>query len=460
MPRLFKKFQFNKNKNWIIFYLALLFVLVSVFLLEFRIVGQSVYGDARYYMAFTRSIYFSQILDISDEMAHVWSPESNNLPASFTPVPDLQKIAKVITHNFSLGISIIWIPIYFIADVLVIIFSKLDPNIIRNGYSDIYQIVLGIGNIFFVVSGLFLLSKILLKFFSKEITSLSIMLILFSTNLFYYSAIDVVNTHPFSFFGTSLLIYLYFKYKENKRFKIIFTQGVILGLMTANRMQDGILILIPILTILSGIKFKKIKKEKEIIKILILGLGGIIGYLPQLILLFLGQNRILLIPHLAKAESDFMPFRHVLDILFNQKLGIFFYMPILFASVFGLFLFRKNNKTLGTVFILIFMLVFILISSYDGWNVAGYTARYFISVFPILIFGIAEVVNRIKKRYSNLFLYSLIAIFILHQELSILSFKLFLQDSTFVGSELSSSGQLKIQILEIISKYLQFLLLW
>lgn len=455
MLRIFEKSKFKKNKNWTIFYLALLFVLVSVFLLEFRIVGQSVYGDARYYMAFTRSIYFSQNLDISDEMAHVWSPESNNFPASFTPVPHLQKIAKITTHNFSLGISIIWIPNYFVADVLVIIFSKFDSSIVRNGYSDIYQIVLGIGNISFVVGGLIMLSNILTKFYSKFITALSIILILFSTNLFYYSAIDVVNTHPFSFFGTSVLLFLLFKYKENKKLKLLFTQGLVLGLLTANRMQDGILILIPLLTILSGIKFKKIRKEKEIIKILILGLGGIIGYLPQLILLFLGQNRILLIPHLAKAENDFMPFRHLLDILFDQKLGVFFYMPILFASFFGLFLFRKNNKTLGTVFIIIFILVFILISSYDGWSVAGYTVRYFISVFPILIFGLAQCISLIRKRYSKLFLYLLIGIFILHQGLSIISFKLFWQDPTFVGPELSSSGQLKNQIIEIISRYLQ-----
>ncbi len=443
----------KKNQNWIIFHLILTSVLLIVFLLEFKIVGQSVYGDSRYYMAFTRSIYFSQNVDITDEMAHYWSPQNNNLPAGFDPVPELKNAIKITTHNFSLGISVIWLPIYLIADFLVIIFSRFDSGIVRNGYSDIYQLVLGVGNISFVVGGLIFLSNILTKFYSKFISALSIILILFSTNLFYYSSIDAVNTHPFSFFGTSVLLFLLFKYKENKKLKYLFVQGLVLGLLTANRMQDGILILVPLLTFLSGIKMKKIKKEKEIIKIFIIGLGGAIGYLPQLILLFLGQNRILLIPHLAKAESDFMPFRHILNILFDQKLGVFFYMPILFASVFGLFLFRKNNKTLGTVFLTIFILVFILISSYDGWNVAGYTARYFISIFPILVFGLAQCISVIKKRYSNLFLYLVIGIFILHQGLSVISFKLFWQDPTFVGTELSNSGQLKIQIIEILSKY-------
>ncbi len=209
----------KKNYNWIFFYLILAFVLASIFLLEFKIVGQSVYGDSRYYMAFTRSIYFSQNIDITDEMAHYWSPETNNLPASSDPVQDLLKVIKVTTSNFSLGISVIWIPIYFFADILVIIISKFNPDIIRNGYSDIYQIVLGLGNISFVLVGLITLSNILSKFYEKKVVMLSILLLLFTTNLFYYSAIDAVNTHPFSFLGTSILLYLLFKYKEIKKKK-------------------------------------------------------------------------------------------------------------------------------------------------------------------------------------------------------------------------------------------------
>ncbi len=442
-------------KHWLLFHLIIAFILIFVFILEFKIVGQSVYGDARYYLSYTRSIYYSQNIDITDEMAHDWSPEGNNRPSNSNSVPELQKYIDVTTHNFSLGISIIWIPIYFVADILAIIFSKFDSSIIRNGYSDIYQIVLGIGNIFFVVSGLFLLSKILLKFFSKEITALSIILILFSTNLFYYSAIDVVNTHPFSFFGTSLLIYLYFKFKENKKFKIIFMQGIILGLMTASRMQDALLILIPILTIINNFNFKKFKLRKNYIKLFILAAGILISYLPQLLIMYLGQGKILLIPHLSKAENDFLPFSHFTDVLFDPKQGIAIYMPLMLISMLGLFMFRKKNKDIGFVFIMISLLVFLLISSYDGWNVAGYTARYFISIFPILIFGIAEIIIFVKKKYSSFLLYLLTGIFIVHQGLSIISFKLFWQDPTFVGDELSSSGQLKNQILEIISRYLQ-----
>ncbi len=446
----------KKNKNWIILYLILAFVLFSVFFLEFKIVGQSVYGDSRYYMAFTRSIYFSQNIDITDEMAHYWSPETNNIPAAFNPVPDLQRVIKVTTSNFSLGISIVWLPIYFLADILVIIISKFNPDIIRNGYSDIYQIVLGLGNISFVLGGLIILSNLLSKFYEKKVVMLSILSLLFTTNLFYYSAIDVVNTHPFSFFGTSILLYLYFKYKENKKNTYLFIQGIVFGLLVANRMQDGLLILIPLLTIFNQTKIKKIKINKEIIKIIVFGIGGMLGYLPQLILLFLGLGRIQFIPHLEKAGNDFMPFRHVIDIMIDPKLGVLLYMPSLVISVIGLFIFRNRNKKLGVLFLVSLFSVFVLISSYDGWNVAGYSARYFISIFPILIFGFAEIINLFYIKKSKVFLYMIILILILHQGISIFSFKLFLQDPTYVGSELSKSGKLKIKIIESVSQHFSY----
>lgn len=178
MPQLNKKTKNKWYRNiWVWFFLWISIILFSAFLLEFKLVGQAVYGDARYYMGFTRSLYFNQNVDISDEMYHYWSPESNNSPAGFESVPSWQKSIKDTTYNFSLGISVIWLPIYFLADMLVLILSKSGFYFVRNGYSDPYQIILGFGNIFFVLSGLIILSKLLLQYYSKRTVVISIILI-------------------------------------------------------------------------------------------------------------------------------------------------------------------------------------------------------------------------------------------------------------------------------------------
>src|SRR5690242_13769052 len=97
--------------RWLLLGITLL--LITSFLLEYKVVGQAVYGDGRYYFAITRSLYFSRNIDVSDEMAHHYSPDSNNTPAYFGHDPSFAEKTKVVTNSFSLGVSLIWLPFYF-----------------------------------------------------------------------------------------------------------------------------------------------------------------------------------------------------------------------------------------------------------------------------------------------------------------------------------------------------------
>ncbi len=124
-----------------VFLLSVFFILLSLFLFEYKIVGQAVYGDGRYYWAFTRSLYFSQNIDISDEMDHYYSPKNNNTATYFGHIPAQADKTKLITHSFSLGISLFWLPFYLIADIVVLIGQALGFPVVRNGYSDVYQII-------------------------------------------------------------------------------------------------------------------------------------------------------------------------------------------------------------------------------------------------------------------------------------------------------------------------------
>ena len=174
-------------------------------------------------------------------------------------------------------------------------------------------------------------------------------------------------------------------------------------------------------------------------------LGFVIGYLPQILLLSIGQGRLAILPHTDQGFS--LPY-HFLGILIDSKLGLIFYMPIFIVGVAGLFLFYKKQKILALIFSGTILIEFLLVASWDGWHQAAYTMRYFINLLPLISFGIAELVAALFKRYSTAFIYFLIAALVLHQFLMIIGFKLFLQDPTNVGSELSRSGKLKIEIMQ------------
>jgi len=438
-------------------FLGIFFVLFFLFLLEYRIVGQAVYGDGRYYWAFTRSIYFDQNIDISDEMAHLYSPESNNKPAKFGHVAEFAHKSKEISRGFSLGISLIWLPLYIVGDGATVVLQSIGIPVVRNGYSDPYQLTVGVGSILFVVSGLIVLSRALRRYFPQKVLIPTLLLVLFTTNLLYYSGLDVLNSHPFAFLLVSILIWSYTRFLEKKETKYLMVQALIVGLLMGNRTQDALFLIIPLLAPLIVFLNKFVNLFKNWLffskKYFIIFLFIFLGYLPQFLLLVISQKEFLLVPHLS--DKTFTLPIYLIGIFFSTKLGIFFYMPMLLVGIGGLLLLRKKLSSSRNLFLVVILLHFILISSWHGWPQAAYSMRYFISLLPLIAFGIAEVVDRLQKRYSLGLVYALVAIFILHQLVMIFNFKLFLQDSTNVGPELSRSGKLKIQIIQQLDKATQ-----
>jgi hypothetical protein len=415
-----------------------------MFLLEYRLVGQAVYGDGRYYWAFTRSLYFSQNIDISSEMVHFYSPESNNRQASFGTNPELAGKTKEITHSFSLGISVIWLPFYLLADAVVVLLSALGIHTVRNGYSDIYQIIVGFGNIVFIVLGNMVLFSLLRRFFTPKVVMTTIILGTFATHLFYYGGIDVNNSHPFSFFAVSSLLWFFFKFLKEGNTQWLFLQGVMVGLLAGNRTQDGLFLSIPLLAVFL---YQKKNQPFHLFfkKGIALFIGTIVGYLPQLLLLWAGQGELLLLPH---TNQKFTFPVYIFNLLLDPKLGLLLYVPLFVVGAVGLWWFRAKQQPAAIIFLVTVILHYLLIASWESWQQASYSMRYFISLLPLIFFGLASVTELLYKRFSAIFVYVLIVLFVVHQLLMIMTFKLFWQDPTNVGGELSRSGKLKTEILQ------------
>jgi hypothetical protein len=144
--------------------------LVGVFLLHYIIVGQAVYGDGIFYYAFTRSIYKDHDIQFKNELGHHYSHENNNraVEEPLGYVHDYTKTGYTV-NRYPIGAPIFWLPAFFLADTISHIAHFFNSSISTLGYSDIYQICVGISNILFVSIGLYILSFELKKYFSNSI---------------------------------------------------------------------------------------------------------------------------------------------------------------------------------------------------------------------------------------------------------------------------------------------------
>ena len=173
------------------FFLTTWLILFAAFLLHYLVVGQATYGDGRFYYSYARSLAVDGNRDIQDELGHVWSPSFNNSYKSDISLPKQPYPVQF------LGPSLIWVLPLSLVHQSLRLFNHFGANFSTTGYSDIYQMSLGLFST--------LLSSLALTFCLRSqkqpnLKTISVTLaFLLGTNLIYYLGLDTFNTH-FLFF--------------------------------------------------------------------------------------------------------------------------------------------------------------------------------------------------------------------------------------------------------------------
>lgn len=345
------------SKN-IIFFLAFLFA-GFVFLAHYWIVGSGVWGDGRYYYSYVRSLVIDGNLDFRNELA-------------FFSEPIRLTKTGIASNKYAVGPALFWLPFFGIAHLLIR----------GDGYSHLYQILVGLGGVVYGVVGLYLCFRVCQNWFGRKIALIAVFGIWLASNLFFYTAVDPINSHSVSFFVAALLIFLWQKFWSEKDIAHLVVLGILTGVLGAIRTQD----LIFVLPILVWVKNPFI-------------LGGLfLGFLPQLIVwqFLYGEIRS---PYLFSGEKFNWLNPQVFPVLFSQNNGLFVYSPILIFSLFGFYFFYKKNPFLSISAIILFLFQTYVVSSWHiWWGGAAYGGRMFISLMPFFIIGLASFINQLREK--------------------------------------------------------------
>lgn len=431
----------------VILWTTLFLLLSMLFLVRYHIVGQAIYGDGIYYWAYTRSLIIDHDLDLRNEGAHTYGPRTNN---SFSPGPqgsDTTDLSK--NKYYPLGPTLLWSPFFIVAHLLVLLAIATGAPVPTNGYADLYQITVGLINIGFVVVGLVLLNTLLRKYFSPFTSLTTSLLVLFTTNLFYYGSLDVLNSHPSSFLLATLFSYCFVVYREKMNTKQWLSLGILLGVMTIIRLQDSIFILMPLSLFLRQLNVsKRNKKFDSFVNFFAFLVGSFVGFLPQLIASAIIYKSFFLIPYtLGSDELNFLD-NKLLHLFLDSQKGLFWYSPVFITGLIGLRLLKGKLAQVRLPFFSAILTSLFLVGAWSGWSQGeSYGMRMFISLLPLLSFGIAEMVTFVSRYLSKPTIIIIGLLFVLQNLVLITAFHLFFHNPTYVGDELSQSGKLKTEIL-------------
>lgn len=386
-------------------YLGLFLFAVLVFLVHYAVSGQAVYGDGIGYYSHLHSWVIDGDWDYTNEYRHIYDSQHNNIDTGIES-PVVQIVGTTETgkaENFyGTGVAVLLLPFYLLAHLISNLANLFGAGFSVQGYGDIYQVLTGIGAIIYTVWGVYFLNKIInFVIKDKKISLISSVAIFLSTSLLYYGSFDVINSHFASFFLTAVFFYLFMAKKNN------LLLGLVAGLLTLNRVQDSVVVLIWLVDVL--IKKDLLKSVK----------GFFVGFVFAIIPLIFHWSSVIsdLFNHpYLRGLSERFGGEQSVDIsgsLFSPITGLFFRTPVLLVVlIFFLYLVWKRD-TKNLIYPLAFFLMqYVIITAQGGWEAAAYGGRMYIS--SLVFFGpvLGKFLLQMSKK-SWVAVYLFVAIFIL-----------------------------------------------
>lgn len=374
-------------KNNFVYLLFFLFCLI-IFLVHYYVSGQAVYGDGIGYYAHMRSWVVDGDWDYTNEYKHIYNHENNNslTPASVDQVQIVATTANGQAENhYSPGVAILLLPFYMLAHLITLFGTAFYFSMPVSGYSDLYQITTGIGALCYVTVSIWLLEQILKRTTNEpNIARLAAFTMFFATQLLYYGSFDVINSHFASFF--LIVLFFYVDILRPKSLENIFFLGLLAGLLTVNRLQDGVIAILWIL----------FSARPQNIKIFLRDMGVFVGgfVLSLWPLLYHWHNtfgNILQQTYIRNLVRDtHTQSIDLLGSLFHPVTGLFIKAPILLVLLVYFFITRKQKRQKYVIEAFIFFCIqIIIITIQGGWYAAAYGGRMYISslIFFALLMG-------------------------------------------------------------------------
>lgn len=389
------------------FFPAVFVLSISVFLAHTAFTKTAIFADGRFYYATTRSIVKDFDIKLANEFKLLGMPES------YTK-------GNYSWNKYPPGSSFFWIPLYSQAEGLNNLLTFVCPlqmctQLGKAGFGLIYQTSVAITGAILGTLGLYLIFILLKEHFPKTQSLMSVLSLFAATNLFFYIAVEPINSHTSSFFVSSLFTYYFIEHRKDKYYYPLL--GILGGIAGLVRTQDLLILILPIIQITKE-NYKNI--PKLVADNLSLIATAILAFTPQVYFWKKIFGIFWYSPYLSEGINLKSP--KLIYVLFNGQNGLFSLTPIILLAFLGLIIILKNRsaklKLISLYAIVYFTLQLYLISSWSSYYQGGsFGIRMIITTYPFLAFGLAEIVNILSSRLGSEKSWGLIATFSLINQL-------------------------------------------
>jgi hypothetical protein len=383
-------------------------ILTAFFVATLPLVNPLVHGDGVGYYAFLRAPLIQHNLRFEEDWRHGnLAFAESRLNSDNQLKPNQYTSTGYIGNLFTIGPAILWSPFFMLAHVTVLVADWFGAQIPADGFSLPYRVLVAVGTAFYGFWGL-LLSYLLARKFVKPLWAfLATLGIWLGSGLPVYMYFNPFWSHAHSAFIVALFLWYWDHTRPNRTLWQWVVLGLISGLLVDVYFVNGVFLLIPF-----G------ESLRVYVNKLILNDGKAIANQFALNLVYLTTFGVVILPTLLTRKIIFggmlrfgsytvLPWNwrapYWSSVLFSSDHGMLTWTPLLGFALVGLLIPHPACARIKTYFVLAAGAFYYVISSYPYWDgMSSYGNRFFVSLTPVFVFGLALLLDRVGGLFRSI----------------------------------------------------------
>ena len=380
--------------------------LLLLFLLSLPLINPYVHGDGVGYYAYARAPLIQHNLRFEDD----WRRANEYFAKARTQSDgrlDQHEYSSTgyVTNIFTVGPAILWSPLLLLAHGTVLAIDHFGGAVPADGFSLPYRMAMAIGTAVYGFLGLFFAFLLASKYVGERWAFLATLGIWFATSLPVYMYFNPSWSHAHSAFVVALFLWYWDRTRPDRSLSQWLLLGLIAGLMLDTYFPNGVFLLIPL-----------IESARSYFRSF--GSGNIGTLCDQF-----GKNVLFLVALIAAVSPTLItraivfgsPFRFGAYgalpwnwsapfwrlVLFSSDHGLLTWTPLVGFALIGLLLADRGTKETAWYCGIGALAYYYVIASYPYWDgFSSFGNRFFISLTPVFVLGLAILLRRAAERIS------------------------------------------------------------
>jgi hypothetical protein len=387
--------------------------LLLLFLLSLPLLNPWVHGDGVGYYAFARAPLIEHSLDFQHDYQYANSSfRDARLDESGLPKAEFRTATGHLDNHFTVGPAILWSPFLLIAHAGVFLARALGSQVTADGFSGPYRIAMAFGTAVYGFIGIILAVRVARQYVGTRWAALAAFSVWWASSLPIYMYFNPSWSHAHSAFTVALFLWYWHETRRDRSILQWILLAAIAGLMLNVYYANA--------TILVVLLIEAVRQYRAVLRDPSTSASAAVRQ-PQALFarhaIFVFVVFVCFLPTLITRciiygkpfESGYIPLSqwawtspYFLQVLFSANHGLLVWTPLLLFAVVGLFIFWRRNPELGSAFLAATLAFYLLIACYPDWaGISSYSNRFFVSLTPLFIFGLAVLLDRVASFFQS-----------------------------------------------------------